>query len=128
MIWLNSKVEKSFWKQGRLATFTNWPHEAGTCTPERMAAAGFYAVDGADEHDTAECFICGKQLDGWDADDDPWQEHAKHQSDCPFVLLGKQDELQWTVEELYTLVKAYYVNKKVGLISNYYMSIMVLIK
>jgi len=36
-----------------------------------MAAAGFYVL-GDDEPDLVECFICGKQLNGWEPDDDPW--------------------------------------------------------
>jgi baculoviral IAP repeat-containing protein 5 len=36
-----------------------------------MAAAGFYVV-GDDEPDLVECFICGKQLNGWESHDDPW--------------------------------------------------------
>lgn len=37
-----------------------------------MAAAGFYVVGGKKEPDLVECFICSKQLDSWDPDDDPW--------------------------------------------------------
>lgn len=37
-----------------------------------MVAAGFYVIGGIDEPDLVECFICGKQLDGWEAHDDPW--------------------------------------------------------
>lgn len=37
-----------------------------------MAAAGFYFVGNQDEPDLVECFICGKQLDGWESHDDPW--------------------------------------------------------
>jgi len=37
-----------------------------------MAAAGFYCTGNNDELDSVECFICGKQLDGWEQEDDPW--------------------------------------------------------
>lgn len=37
-----------------------------------MAAAGFFAIGKNEEPDLVECFICSKQLDGWDPDDDPW--------------------------------------------------------
>jgi len=37
-----------------------------------MAAAGFYVVGDSNEPDLVECFICGKQLDGWESNDDPW--------------------------------------------------------
>lgn len=42
------------------------------CNPENMAAAGFFSVGGKEELDLAECFICNKQLDGWESEDDPW--------------------------------------------------------
>lgn len=67
-------VEATFWKKGRLQTYKHWPFKStdNKCNPENMAAAGFYAIGGADEPDLVECFMCGKQLDGWESDDDPW--------------------------------------------------------
>lgn len=37
-----------------------------------MAAAGFYVIGDNSEPDLVECFICGKQLNGWEPNDDPW--------------------------------------------------------
>ncbi|XP_017798737.1 PREDICTED: baculoviral IAP repeat-containing protein 5 [Habropoda laboriosa] len=104
----------TFWKIGRLKTFEYWPFRSSSdnsCSPERMAAAGFFAVGGREEPDLAECFICSKELDGWDPDDDPWKEHAKHQPECPFVKLGKPDEALWTVHDLFDLFKRYAVKE-----------------
>lgn len=71
---LLAKTKSTFWKKGRLESFENWPFQSGDneCNPERMAAAGFYCVGSKEEPDLVECFICSKQLDGWDPDDDPW--------------------------------------------------------
>lgn len=68
------EYNSTFWKIGRLKTFENWPFQSSdnSCNPERMAAAGFYVVDSKKESDLVECFICSKQLDSWDPDDDPW--------------------------------------------------------
>ncbi|XP_018352892.1 PREDICTED: baculoviral IAP repeat-containing protein 5 [Trachymyrmex septentrionalis] len=97
-----------FWKQSRRTTYGSWPfNESNKCNAERMAAAGFYVVGDSNEPDLVECFICSKQLDGWEPDDDPWSEHEKHQSSCPFVKLNKQEEKEWTVDELYDLYKKY---------------------
>ncbi|XP_012543660.1 baculoviral IAP repeat-containing protein 5 [Monomorium pharaonis] len=97
-----------FWKQGRRMTYNNWPFkQSDKCNAESMAAAGFYVVGDSNEPDLVECFICGKQLDGWEPNDDPWSEHKKHQSSCPFVKLNKQDEKNWTISELYDLYKKY---------------------
>lgn len=37
-----------------------------------------------------------KELDGWEAIDNPWDEHKLHQGDCPFIMLNK-DEAEWTL-------------------------------
>ncbi|XP_014482777.1 PREDICTED: baculoviral IAP repeat-containing protein 5 [Dinoponera quadriceps] len=115
-----------FWKQGRIKTFNSWPFKiSNKCNLECMAAAGFYAIGNNDEPDLVECFICGKQLDGWEPDDDPWDEHVKHQTNCLFVKLNKQDEKTWTVEELYELYKKfkikeymYELNKNINMIKD----------
>ncbi|CAK9834370.1 Baculoviral IAP repeat-containing protein 5 [Anthophora retusa] len=103
----------TFWKIGRLKTFKDWPFQSSndSCNPERMAAAGFFAVGGQEEPDLVECFICSKELDGWDPDDDPWKEHTKHQPECPFVKLEKPDEAMWTVHDLFDLLKKYMVKE-----------------
>ncbi|XP_032684301.1 baculoviral IAP repeat-containing protein 5 [Odontomachus brunneus] len=115
-----------FWKQGRIKTFNNWPFTiSDKCNSECMAAAGFYAIGNNDEPDLVECFMCGKQLDGWEPDDDPWDEHVKHQSNCSFVKLNKHDEKEWTVDELYDLYKKfkikeymYKLNKNINMIKD----------
>lgn len=62
-----------FWKQGRLKTFDNWPFKkSDKCNAKSMADAGFYCIGNNDEPDLVECFICGKQLNGWEREDDPW--------------------------------------------------------
>ncbi|KAK1129789.1 hypothetical protein K0M31_019499 [Melipona bicolor] len=105
--------DSTFWKTGRLKTFEDWPFQSSdnSCNPEKMAAAGFFTVGGKEEPDLVECFICSKQLDGWDPEDDPWNEHIKHQSNCPFINLGKPDETLWTVSELFNLFKKYTVKE-----------------
>ncbi|KAL7301236.1 baculoviral IAP repeat-containing protein 5 [Trichogramma pretiosum] len=98
-----------FWKKARLETFKHWPFgNEHQCNPDSMAAAGFFAVGGEDEPDLAECFMCRKQLDGWEAEDDPWQEHQKHQSNCSFVQMNKKDEGLLTVKELFQLMQEYH--------------------
>ena len=77
----------------RLKTFKNWPFTDGdsTCTPTRMAEAGFYCCGGENEPDLVRCYFCRKELDGWEPEDDPWKEHASHtRGKCAYVNLGKQ--------------------------------------
>ncbi|EZA58697.1 baculoviral IAP repeat-containing protein 5 [Ooceraea biroi] len=101
-----------FWKMGRIKTYDKWPFkQSDKCNVECMAAAGFYSIGNDDDPDLVECFICGKQLDGWEPLDDPWSEHIKHNSDCPYVKLNKQDEKDWTIEEMYDMFKKYKIRE-----------------
>lgn len=62
-----------------------------------MAEAGFYWCGNERENDTAACFLCNKHLDGWEVDDDPWQEHLKHAPQCQFAKNHKP-EAEYTVK------------------------------
>ncbi|XP_054008306.1 baculoviral IAP repeat-containing protein 5 [Hylaeus anthracinus] len=107
------EADSMFWKNGRLKTFEQWPFQSSdnSCNPNQMAAAGFHVIGGKEEPDLVQCFICSKQLDGWDPDDDPWDEHVKHQPQCQFVKLNKPDERSWTIQELFDLFKIYKVTE-----------------
>ncbi|XP_027520339.1 baculoviral IAP repeat-containing protein 5 [Corapipo altera] len=75
----------------RVATFRNWPFTEGcACTPERMAAAGFVHCPSENSPDVAQCFFCLKELEGWEPDDDPLEEHKKHSPGCGFLSLPKE--------------------------------------
>ncbi|KAK2531631.1 baculoviral IAP repeat-containing protein 5 [Patagioenas fasciata] len=75
----------------RAATFRNWPFTEGcACTPERMAAAGFVHRPSENGPDVAQCFFCFKELEGWEPDDDPLEEHKKHSAGCAFLSLRKE--------------------------------------
>ena len=88
----------------RLATFKMWPFtEDCSCTPERMAAAGFYCCGGENEPDLVRCYFCRKELDGWEPEDDPWAEHSRR-GNCAFVILGKKPE-ELTVSDVLGLLE-----------------------
>lgn len=69
----------------RLQTFRDWPKHMKQ-KPFQLAEAGFFytLID-----DRVKCFSCGGGLKDWDADDDPWQQHALWLSDCNFLKLMK---------------------------------------
>ncbi|KEF60797.1 uncharacterized protein A1O9_02359 [Exophiala aquamarina CBS 119918] len=79
--------------EARLATFEppskrsklGWPHK--TPTAEDLAKAGFYYKPLPTSNDNAMCYLCDRSLDGWEADDDPIQEHVTHSSDCGWAIL-----------------------------------------
>ncbi|KAJ3558252.1 hypothetical protein NM688_g1031 [Phlebia brevispora] len=80
-------------EKARLETFrTGWPHDTTRghgANSKKMAKAGFAYTPQSPADDTASCFYCGVALSGWDADDDPLEEHrkreAKASSHCRFL-------------------------------------------
>ncbi|XP_029454989.1 LOW QUALITY PROTEIN: baculoviral IAP repeat-containing protein 5 [Rhinatrema bivittatum] len=77
----------------RTRTYSNWPFTEGcACTPERMAAAGFVHCPSDNSPDVAQCFFCFKELEGWEPEDDPLEEHKKHSSGCAFINNKKKIE------------------------------------
>ncbi|XP_063076356.1 baculoviral IAP repeat-containing protein 5b [Engraulis encrasicolus] len=87
--------EAMFSYEKRLQSFEDWPfREDCLCTPEQMAKMGFVHCPSENSPDTACCFICLKELEGWEPQDDPRQEHSKRTPNCPVLLLEKKwDEL-----------------------------------
>lgn len=82
-----------FWEADRLASFVTWPFDdTKACNKAKMAEAGFFWCGSKTDPDTAACFACGKQLDGWEEQDDPWKEHINHAPQCVFVKLHKAEE------------------------------------
>ncbi|XP_049898871.1 E3 ubiquitin-protein ligase XIAP [Epinephelus moara] len=70
----------------RLGSFAGVQHPID---PERLARAGFYSEGTGDR---VVCFRCGGGLKGWQPDEDPWEEHAKHYPGCSFLLAEKGQE------------------------------------
>lgn len=92
----------------RLATFKHWPftgEDGAECTAVKLAASGFYCPDPDKEPDFARCFVCRKELDGWEPMDVPHDEHRKHSSKCKFLKMGSKSASQMTVREFLTLYK-----------------------
>ncbi|CAG9584951.1 unnamed protein product [Danaus chrysippus] len=96
----------------RIKTFKKWPFtDKDKCNIRNMAEAGFYSVaTGEDDADAAKCFLCGKELDGWEAHDDPWDEHKSHAAKCAFVQLGKKEN-ELLLSEMLSVIKQYMVNE-----------------
>nr|XP_053643997.1 baculoviral IAP repeat-containing protein 5-like isoform X2 [Cherax quadricarinatus] len=87
----------------RLKSFKKWPFSSDTgMSKEKMAAAGFYFTGSKKEPDLAKCFVCLKELDGWEEDDDPWDEHKKHAPYCQFIQLNKSEDTM-TFQDMYDL-------------------------
>jgi len=51
-------------------------------------------------NDHASCFHCNGGLHNWDPNDDPWEEHARWFSRCPYVNIIKgQDYIQEVLKD-----------------------------
>ena len=49
--------------EARIQTFQNWPFMSDcSCTPQKMAEAGFYTCGGNNEPDLVRCYFCRKEL------------------------------------------------------------------
>ncbi|KAM7000222.1 E3 ubiquitin-protein ligase XIAP [Tautogolabrus adspersus] len=70
----------------RLCSFAGVQHPVDH---ERLARAGFYSTGTGDN---VLCFCCGGGLKGWQPEEDPWVEHAKHYPGCSFLLAEKGQE------------------------------------
>ena len=66
-------------------TKLRWPHTRPI--PEDLALAGFYyfPYDGAD--DNVCCYLCGKNMGGWEEIDDPLKEHLRGNNSCAWAVL-----------------------------------------
>ncbi|KAM9413021.1 E3 ubiquitin-protein ligase XIAP-like [Salvelinus alpinus] len=76
----------------RLGSFAGIQH---TIDHERLARAGFYNTGAPDR---VVCFCCGGGLKGWQPDENPWEEHAKHYPGCSFLLAEKGQEFVSSVQ------------------------------
>ncbi|KAB0376231.1 hypothetical protein FD755_012874, partial [Muntiacus reevesi] len=76
-----------------ISTLKSWPFLEGcACISEQMATAGFIHRPTENKPDLARCFFCFKELEGWEPDDDPIEEHKKHSSGRIFLSVKKQFE------------------------------------
>ena len=75
-------MQASFIKTGPL----RWPHpDSFIATPKTLAEAGFYHDPSEDDPDNVICFMCSKELGGWDSDDDPYRVHVAKSAKCAWA-------------------------------------------
>jgi hypothetical protein len=90
----NSRLE-SFAKTRRVKQSSKrtvsikWPHPAHfLATPDTLTEAGFFYNPARGTPDNVECFFCGKCLDGWEEEDDPFAIHwDKCRDSCAWAVL-----------------------------------------
>ncbi|XP_047002237.1 baculoviral IAP repeat-containing protein 5.2-B-like isoform X2 [Schistocerca americana] len=90
----------------RLQTFKKWKFpDNANCSAKKLAEAGFYFC-GPRNSDVVKCFLCNKELDSWEQEDDPWAEHLKHRNTC-YYAQKKKIETQLTTVEFCDLIQAF---------------------
>lgn len=63
-----------------------WPHPSTfIANPRTLAEAGFHFKPSKEDPDNVACFICKKELGGWDEDDNPFEVHMAKCPKCPWA-------------------------------------------
>lgn len=57
-------------------------------TSLQLAKAGFFYYPTQTNPDNVACFLCLKNIDGWEEEDDPLAEHLKHSPDCGWAIVA----------------------------------------
>ena len=52
----------------------------------QLAQAGFYFQPTSSSPDNVTCYLCRKDLDGWEVDDDPVREHLSFSPYCGWAI------------------------------------------
>lgn len=72
----------------RLESYEDWPKFMKQ-KPKELSDAGFFYTG---KSDRVKCFSCGGGLKDWEAEDEPWEQHAMWYSHCEYLKLMKGEE------------------------------------
>jgi hypothetical protein len=61
-----------------------WPHDLPTA--EALAFAGFFYAPYPGSLDNVCCYLCDKNMSGWEATDDPLREHLRGNHSCAWAV------------------------------------------
>ncbi|KAK9502250.1 hypothetical protein O3M35_011054 [Rhynocoris fuscipes] len=75
-------------EDSRMKSYSTWPISL-KLKPHVLSDAGFFYTGKGDQ---TICYHCGGGLKDWEETDEPWVEHARWFSKCPYVLLVKGKE------------------------------------
>ncbi|KAK4233914.1 hypothetical protein C8A03DRAFT_19094 [Achaetomium macrosporum] len=80
--------------EARKATFAGrWPYESKKgfkCKTKKLVEGGWKYTPTLDADDMTTCAYCNLALEGWESDDNPFDEHYKREPGCPFFALISQ--------------------------------------
>lgn len=72
----------------RLESYEDWPKFMKQ-KPKELSDAGFFYTG---KSDRVRCFSCGGGLKDWEAEDEPWEQHAMYYCHCEYLKLMKGEE------------------------------------
>ncbi|GAW10799.1 hypothetical protein ANO14919_001340 [Xylariales sp. No.14919] len=72
--------------KGKAPKAIAWPHKR--LDPEIFARAGFYFAPTPHFPDNTVCFLCYKNFDGWEEDDNPFEEHLRLSPHCGWAIVA----------------------------------------
>ncbi|KAI1434476.1 hypothetical protein GGR50DRAFT_662629 [Xylaria sp. CBS 124048] len=72
--------------KGKAPKALTWPHKQ--LDPDVFARAGFYFQPSPDAPDNTVCFLCQKNMKGWERDDDPFEEHLRLSPHCGWAIVA----------------------------------------
>jgi hypothetical protein len=70
-------------------------------TSAKLAKAGFFYYPILVNPDNVACFLCHKNIDGWEKGDDPQVEHLKHSPDCGWAIVATIEKQDGQLSEEY---------------------------
>ncbi|KAI0398545.1 hypothetical protein F5Y17DRAFT_8070 [Xylariaceae sp. FL0594] len=72
--------------KGRAQKGPSWP--SAQLNPETFARAGFFYQPQEGNLDNTVCFLCCKNISGWDEDDNPFEEHLRLSPHCGWAIVA----------------------------------------
>ncbi|KAI0970709.1 hypothetical protein F4678DRAFT_116025 [Xylaria arbuscula] len=72
--------------KGKAPKALAWPHKQ--LDAETFARAGFYFAPTPHFPDNAVCFLCCKNVDGWEENDNPFEEHLRLSPHCGWAVVA----------------------------------------
>ncbi|CAJ2514005.1 Uu.00g021240.m01.CDS01 [Anthostomella pinea] len=64
----------------------SWPHRQ--LNPEHFARAGFFFAPTSEFRDNTVCFLCHKNVGGWEENDNPFEEHLRLSPHCGWAVVA----------------------------------------
>ncbi|KAH9908507.1 hypothetical protein F4778DRAFT_350125 [Xylariomycetidae sp. FL2044] len=72
--------------KGKAPKPLSWPHKL--LDPDHFARAGFFFEPTPDYPDNTVCFLCLKQMGGWEENDNPFEEHLRLSPQCGWAIVA----------------------------------------